>query len=161
MPIEFTRQPPDMKCWGSGRRQHADGSEDARMLVDAGGGPPVLSGRTYGCHQVVQTTIAAVSDLFEPMQRRGLDMVSPCQTKQILLRCRKRDALEIVRYQGGRLVVIEVHARGSVYRIVGVVRDIGRGVRVVGGLMLMGGVEHPHVPRPNPGADHGRRQAKE
>src|SRR5215475_9872002 len=117
MPIEFTRQKPDMKCWGSGRCQHADGSEDARMLVDTGGGRPVLSGRTHGCHQVVQTAIAAVSDLLEPMQRRGFDMVSPCQPEQILLRRRKCGALEIVRYQGGRLVV-DVRARGSVHRIV-------------------------------------------
>ena len=42
-------------------------------------GRPVLSGRTHGCHQVVQAAIAAISDLLEPTQCRGFDMVSPCQ----------------------------------------------------------------------------------
>src|SRR5215831_7536683 len=117
----------------------------------------VLSGRTQGCHQVVQTAIAAISDLLEPTQRRGLDIVSPCQPEQILLRRWERDALEIVRHQGG--LVIEVRTRGSGRRIVKGVRDIGRGVRVVGG--LINGVERPHMPRTNPGADHSHRQAEE
>src|SRR5262249_55136124 len=137
---QFTRQQPDTKSWGSCQYQHADKSKNARMLVDGGGGRPVLSGRTHGCHQVVQTAIAAISDLLEPMQRRGLDIVSPCQPEQILLRRRERNALKIVRHQGS--LVMEVHTCGSGRRIVGGVRDIGRGVRVVRG--FMGGVEHPY-----------------